>query len=171
MPPFARCLVTFPSQTMTAVSVFLKSVCGLWFKDGVHLAELSFRWKKVQINVKMRNPVNLVRSSPSWCHWQGAAAWDRGWEAAYKTQWIILHTKWSKPSDQCAVYQTFFSSQHLLLDSLGFLQAIWQGKHSVLHSLTTVCCWKKLNISVLLLIYSPNPLTSFQGCQGGKDLS
>lgn len=48
------------------VSVVLQ----LWFKDGEYSAELSFRWKKVQINIKMSNPVNLVRSSPSPCHWQ-----------------------------------------------------------------------------------------------------
>lgn len=65
----------------------------------------------------------------------------------------------------------FFSSQHLLLDSLGVLQAIRQGKHSELHSLTAACCWKKLNISVIELIYFPNPLTPFQGRQGGEDLS
>lgn len=59
--------------------------------------------------------------------------------ASYKIKWITLHTKWSEPSDQWAVYLTFLSSQHLLLDSLGCLQAIWQGKHPVLHSFTHCC--------------------------------
>lgn len=75
--------------------------------------------------------------------------------------------KWSV----CCSSDFFFSSQHLLLDSLGFLQAIRQGKHSELHSLTAACCWKKLNISVILFIYFPNPLTPFQGRQGGGDQS
>lgn len=43
--------------------------------------------------------------------------------------YLFLQTKWSQPCDQYTFPLTF-SSQHLLVDSQGFLQVIWLEKYS-----------------------------------------